>query len=672
MTKFFFGVVLIIFSSLLATAQEETVQDLPWYQSFFVESDPKAIEQRTKDVLIHWQEAVDSHDLKREAFFGKELGLMHLIGSRDYEKAMDLFIRSLSIEDSLKLKKEPVFTYLAIAQLFEETGNLKKADEALDQALNLNVPVNDKEILVFIYNKQGSIKARDGQIEAAEENYNAVLMNLVDLPDPSTEAEAHFNLGTLYTRQNKLDKALEKYKQSLSLRRSEKDAVNEANTLNAIGNLYFLMKNDEKSLANHVVALEIRQRLGDKAAIAESYNNIGALYYQQKNIERAVANVDLALAAAQASQDQEQMRKSYDLLSLCLRDAGDFQKALRYRELFVEMTDFIQRDMNQQKLVDAQTSYLIDKKQTEIHKLESIRKARERELAAERRTKIILYALVGLAAVVLVLILYLYFLKRRTNKILQVAHDTVRDQNIQLTDLNATKDKFFSIISHDLKGPLNSLTSFSGLLINHTDSLSKDEIKMLAKDLDKSLKNLFALLENLLEWSRSQTGNIEFKPERFDLTSLLQQNKELLNTQAQNKNISLVFNPDSTLSVDAHRHSVNTVVRNLISNAIKFTPQGGTITLSTEVKENLLVVSVKDTGVGMPKEVLDKLFRIDTKHTTKGTADEKGTGLGLILCKDFIEKNGGRIWVTSEVGKGSIFSFQLPYQATAVTQKIAV
>lgn len=672
MTKFFFGVVLILFISYPAAAQQEIAQDLSWYQSFFTESDPKSIEIRVKEVTVNWQEAIDSHDLKREAFHSKELALLHLTGSRDYEKAMDLFIKSLSIEDSLKLRKEPVFTYLGIAQLFDQTGNLKKSDEALEQALNLNVAVDDKQVLVFIYNKQGSIKARDGQIEAAEENYNAVLMNLADLPDALTEAEAHFNLGALYTRQNKLTKALEKYKQSLALWRSEQNAANEANTLNAIGNLYSLMKNEEKALANHVVALEIRQRLSDKAALAESYNNIGTLYYQQKNLERAVANVDLALAAAQASQDQEQMRKSYDLLSLCLRDAGDFREALRYRELFVEMTDFIQRDMNQQKLVDAQTGYQIDKKQNEIQKLESIRKARERELAAERRTKIILYALVGLAAVVLVLILYLYFLKRRTNKILQVAHDTVRDQNVQLTDLNATKDKFFSIISHDLKGPLNSLTSFSGLLINHTDSLSKDEIKMLAKDLDKSLKNLFALLENLLEWSRSQTGNIEFKPEPFDLIALLQQNKDLLGTQAQNKNISLVLNSADQLQIDAHRHSINTVVRNLISNAIKFTPQGGTITLSTEVKESSLIVSVRDTGVGMPKEVLEKLFRIDTKHTTKGTAEEKGTGLGLILCKDFIEKNGGKIWVTSEVGKGSTFSFQLPYRTTLVTQKIAV
>jgi signal transduction histidine kinase len=129
--------------------------------------------------------------------------------------------------------------------------------------------------------------------------------------------------------------------------------------------------------------------------------------------------------------------------------------------------------------------------------------------------------------------------QQRSNKKLKVAHDQLNSQNLELQELNATKDKFFSIISHDLKGPLNSLTSFSSLLINHTESLSKEEIKMFASDFDKSLKNLFALLENLLEWSRSQTGNIEFIPEPFDLAAMLEENKELLNAQAQNKNIML-------------------------------------------------------------------------------------------------------------------------------------
>ena len=253
----------------------------------------------------------------------------------------------------------------------------------------------------------------------------------------------------------------------------------------------------------------------------------------------------------------------------------------------------------------------------------------------------------------------MYVIQQRSNKKLKVAHDQLNSQNLELQELNATKDKFFSIISHDLKGPLNSLTSFSSLLINHTESLSKEEIKMFASDFDKSLKNLFALLENLLEWSRSQTGNIEFIPEPFDLAAMLEENKELLKAQAQNKNITLMNESLEKVLINAHKNSINTVVRNLISNAIKFTPEGGKITLKTSRQNGEAVTSITDTGVGMGQNVIDKLFRIDSKHSTKGTANEKGTGLGLILCKEFVEKNGGRIWVTSKEGEGSVFYFSL-------------
>jgi len=236
----------------------------------------------------------------------------------------------------------------------------------------------------------------------------------------------------------------------------------------------------------------------------------------------------------------------------------------------------------------------------------------------------------------------------------------IQRKNIELEEHNATKDKFFSIISHDLKGPLNSLTSFSGLLINHTESLTKNEIQMLAKDLDQSLKNLFALLENLLEWSRTQTNSIDFKPEPFDLNMLLKENKDLLNAQTNSKQIDMRIKELTDGIISAHRYSVSTVIRNLMSNAIKFTPPGGRISVETERDQSKIKVSITDTGVGIPFSIAEKLFRIDTRHSTKGTADEKGTGIGLILCKEFIEKNGGTIGVQSEEGKGSTFYFTLP------------
>src|SRR5690606_36576957 len=148
--------------------------------------------------------------------------------------------------------------------------------------------------------------------------------------------------------------------------------------------------------------------------------------------------------------------------------------------------------------------------------------------------------------------------------------------------------------------------------------------------------------------ARSPTGNIDVTPEEIDLHGIIRENAELLQAQAQNKRITILYEAGQPLIVKAHKHSVTTVIRNLISNAIKFTPEGGTIMLKTTTGVNEVTVSVADTGVGMTEAVMKKLFRLDTKHSTKGTADEKGTGLGLILCKDFVEKNGGRIWVESE------------------------
>jgi signal transduction histidine kinase len=640
-----------------AWAQENT---LSWYQQFFKSKPGQSPEKAVAQAQFALSKAHDAFDPRGEAVALKTLGLIHLTQTYNYDKAMDYFIKALSIEDSLHLKQEEIFTYLATAQVFEEIGDYYKSTELLAEALRLNEEKKDPEILVVILNKLGKINAAKGNIEEAFENYEQVLRYKNSVQDPGVEAEALYNTAQLYVIQGKYEKALEKHKEALHIRRSVKDRYGEAVSLNTIGELYFLMKNEGKALANYVVALEIRQDLKDHHGIAESYNNIGVLYYNQKNYQRAVANLQLALNEARDGQDHVQLRKCYEYLSLCYEASGSYRDALLYKNNFLAIDEFIQREKSAHELTDRESRYMIGKKESQIEKLEVERIQREKELAFQRSIRNFLFVLVAFGMIIIALIIYMYLMKRRSNKVLQVAHQKVQEQNVALQQLNATKDKFFSIISHDLKGPLNSLTSFSGLLINHTDSLSKEEIKMLANDLDKSLKNLFALLENLLEWSRSQTGNIEFKPEVFDLATLLEENKDLLKAQAQNKQIDIINRTKDSITIRAHRNSINTVVRNLISNAIKFTPHGGQIVIQAEHVNGSAKVSVIDNGVGMSKEIMEKLFRIESKHSTKGTADEKGTGLGLILCKEFVEKNGGAIGVHSEPSKGSEFYFTLP------------
>lgn len=236
----------------------------------------------------------------------------------------------------------------------------------------------------------------------------------------------------------------------------------------------------------------------------------------------------------------------------------------------------------------------------------------------------------------------------------------IKTQNEKLKQLNLTKDKFFSIIGHDLKNPISSLISFSNLLTNHIDRLSKEEIRTLAVEFDKTLKNSYNLLDNLLEWSRSQTEQIEYKPVNFDLRVIINENRELIAAQAISKNINIKADDIPRTIVYADKNCINTVLRNLISNAIKFTNKGGEVSISVDHDADSIIVSVSDNGVGMNKETVKKIFKIDNKHATLGTDKEKGTGLGLVLCKEFVEINKGKIWLKSEPGKGSTFYFSLP------------
>jgi len=660
--KVFFAFMVLSLSYVIPSVAQSDDSDVTWYESFFKEKGQKSIEETLHLIEVQRLQAKEKNDKPGEARALIGLGLFNLVEVNDYEQSMGWLIRSLAIEDSVGLKKEQIFTYLAIGRVYEEVGNYIKSIDFIKQALALNDAHVHPDLRALILNELGRVNAASGNVAAAFENYEMLLEYAEDLGQPGREADALFYLGRLRTRDQKYNEALSDHKKALALRRQLKDRASEAISLNEIGELYRAMKNQERSLANHLAALEIRQKLKDNRGLAESYNNIGVLYFQQKNFQRAISNLQLALEAGREAQAMEQIKKSHEYLSQCYKELKDYKKALESREQFQGIHEFIQNDRDEHQLLETQNRYVLEKKESEISKLESDRAQREKQMEAQRKFRNFLFLLIGLALIIVVLILYLYVIKQKSNKVLKAANEKVSSQNEQLQELNATKDKFFSIIGHDLKGPLNSLTSFSGLLINHTDSLSKDEIKMLAKDLDKSLKNLFALLENLLEWSRSQTGNIEFKPEAFDLAVLLKESEDLLNTQAQNKKITIVNESKASLPVKLHKHSINTVVRNLLSNAIKFTPEGGTITLNAQQNKNEVMVSIADTGVGMSPEVIKKLFRLGTKHSTKGTADEKGTGLGLILCKEFIEKNGGQIGVTSEVGKGSVFFFTLPNQ----------
>ncbi|GAB6053807.1 hypothetical protein JCM17960_26270 [Magnetospira thiophila] len=236
---------------------------------------------------------------------------------------------------------------------------------------------------------------------------------------------------------------------------------------------------------------------------------------------------------------------------------------------------------------------------------------------------------------------------------------TLNMLNLELTELNAEKDKLFSIIAHDLRSPFNALLGFSSLLEMRAQELDRSKVALYASHIHQSGQKLFKLLENLLEWARVQMGRVHPSPKSFVLADIIHRCLDALNASAETKHIKMT----STLSGEqafADPNMIETVIRNLISNAIKFTQAGGAITVHATLQHDIVKISVSDTGVGIPENRLENLFKMSGAKSTDGTNGESGTGLGLILCKELVERNGGKIGVSSASGKGTTFYFTIP------------
>lgn len=256
---------------------------------------------------------------------------------------------------------------------------------------------------------------------------------------------------------------------------------------------------------------------------------------------------------------------------------------------------------------------------------------------------------------------------KNTNELLTEKQELIEKQqkeliktNVKLSQLNATKDKYFSIIAHDLRNSFHVVLGFAELLLGKNLQLSEEKTNRYLQLIYSTSKNGNYLLENLLQWSRSQTGRMNFEPIKINLISLIEEVLKLFESDIINKKIKLNIDIDPELQVFADENMLKTIIRNLVSNAIKFTYEKGLLTLRSARHESDIEISVEDTGVGISQENQKLLFNVETNITTQGTEHEHGTGLGLLLCWEFIEKHNGKIWVESELGKGSKFKFTLP------------
>ncbi len=420
------------------------------------------------------------------------------------------------------------------------------------------------------------------------------------------------------------------------------------------------------------------------------YFNIAETAFKENKIFEANLNLDISLAEAQKTDDTRTMIRANQLRAEILLKGNLLESADSLSALSVKMADTLEvlelmsiAYKTRSKVLNALGNYdeayrLVNKAeaykdsvfnqqvQTKINFFEYNRQKNEIQLLKQdneiknRGT----YILIGLLIGALVVISLLY----RNHNTEQKAHKKLAEQNVEivqqaqeLEEINATKDKFFSIISHDVRSPVGQLKALSEIIYNQIkEGSSLEEILPFIQSLVSSSNLAHELVDSLLIWARTQQGVVKYEPQVFNLNEFTIKIFGLFEAKANERDISLEAAIGEGIEVLVDGDMIQLVFRNLINNAIKFTPSGYIKVYAKQLASGFVRLTVEDTGMGILQENIDKLFRIDTGFSTLGFKGEKGTGLGLVLCKEFIEKHGGKIWVESEVNKGSKFHFTLP------------
>jgi len=589
-----------------------------------------------------------------------DLGILFW-NTSEYAKALSYFDKSyiyaLEVKDSILLANIDNNKGLVYWNL----GNYQKALSLFYDGLKMYETIGDMEGVSMSYNNIGLIHEQLNEIEKALEQYNKCLEIETKLNNEDGMAITNSNISVIHRKLGDYTKALFYARKSLSIQRKLNYRVGIAHACENIYHIYLNLKNYEKAFSYNDTCFAIRADLNNKQGISVSHILYGRIYLATNNDRKAKDHFKEALSIAKDIGLLNEQIIIYKYLSEIDAKNEDYENAYSNYILYKALSDSVYNDENIKTVTQLQYQYEYEKEKQALELTQKRKDAIYEETV--KRQKIVSYSFIfgfTFMAFLVLVILYYFLQKRKTNKILKYQKKKIQEDNRSLIELNKTKNKFFSIIAHDLRGPLGSLYNLGEFLWTSHDEFNNKERKKLLETITSNAKQTFNLLDNLLKWASSSSGEIIYKPKKFIINDLIDDNCNIFILKAETKNINLKNSLEEEILIFADYDMINTVVRNLISNAIKFTPEEGKIEIISNSSEEEIVIGVVDNGVGIQPEVLDNLFDLDSKFTSLGTNKEKGSGLGLKLCKEFVEKNGGQLSVESELGKGTTFWISLP------------
>jgi len=547
-------------------------------------------------------------------------------------------------------------------------SDFTKSLDYYQRALTIRQELGDSNDIARTLNNIGAVHLKTRSYETALEYFNKALMIYSGLGKDEIVFILNNNIGGLYLEQKEYGKALEYIQKAYDIARETNDEKRINIALNNLGEISGSLERYDQALEYFEKARKISENQNDLNSLATILLNIGAIYIKKGQPEKSLPFFEKSMEHAGAINSISVKRDVYKNLHDIYSGWGNMEKAHEYYELYTIANDSLNYQESSLKIKELELKYNAENFKNEIELLKRDNEIKNLRLNRLRIGVIALVIILSLAGMIWIINSKRNRLKRETNdlltqknKELEATLRRLKESELNLKELNATKDKFFSIIGHDLRNPLNALLGFSELISGTTRDYTLEEIRKYNKIINDSARNIHQLVENLLDWSRSQAGNIDFSPKHCTLLPVTNDIQNIFNIQIKKKNITVFNNIPENFNVFADKNLLSTILRNLVSNAIKFTPSGGYITLSAEKSNGKVDISVSDTGIGMTRDQINNLFHLDTHVIKNGTSDEKGTGLGLLLCKEFIDIHKGTIQVESEPDKGSTFTFSLPY-----------
>ncbi|MBU2554675.1 MAG: tetratricopeptide repeat-containing sensor histidine kinase [Bacteroidetes bacterium] len=535
------------------------------------------------------------------------------------------------------------------------TGDYFRALKFFTEALTLSQQQNDTHGIAVGLNNIGLILNVQEKYDQAIDYHKRSIVLCRQVNDSLMEHRNLFNLGITFNAMGAYDSALVYAQKAISYSQNIKNTEEELRVYNLLGEIYYNLGEYRTSFNAHLKVLQ-----------HTPYDNNWEKCYALTGIARAAHQLgypDEALKYALQSRNlATEINALYDLktiskiLSDIYLEKKDYQRAFLYYVDYKAYSDSLfdqekEREMNylhflQKEIENKELQYSFAQKQKELENKNLIN---------------IYYFTGGLLFLLLAILLWRNLaLKNRMNVGLTAKNNIIARKNQELEQVNATKDRFFHMVAHDLKSPLSAMISFTDILQQNLDQFSEQEIRSFLNSLYQSSSQGFRLLENLLDWARLQSGAIEYSPDDLKILPLIDDTLLLLEPNAKEKQIAIETDFQQDLSASIDRNMFLTVLRNLVSNAIKFSGSGKRITIKAEKDNQALRIQVLDQGKGMSKEEVSRLFKIESHFTTPGTNNEQGTGIGLILCYDLTRKMGGELLVDSTLGVGSTFTMVLP------------